>query len=229
MHLLAISPHLDDAVFSAGATLWERAQAGDRVTILTCFTGNVARPQGFALACQLDKGLPAEVDYMALRRAEDEAACAVLGAAAVHLPLLEAPHRGYVSAAALFGERLAEDRIAGPLREALAEQLDRLRPDRMLGPYGVGAHVDHLYVRDVLTELVEPARLAWWEDYPYAMREAEPPPEITRRAVSEVALAAKVEATLCYTTQLAFQFGGAEKARRAMAAWRHEGSARATV
>ena len=39
------------------------------VTVVTCFTRSVPDPQGFALACQLDKGLGPEVDYMALRRA----------------------------------------------------------------------------------------------------------------------------------------------------------------
>ena len=69
--LLALSPHLDDAVFSAGATLFRAARRGWRVVVATIFTGNVAQPTGFALACQLDKGLAADVDYMALRRAED--------------------------------------------------------------------------------------------------------------------------------------------------------------
>jgi hypothetical protein len=45
----------------AGAAGWE-------VTVATAFTRSVPDPQGFALACQLDKGLPPEVDYMALRR-----------------------------------------------------------------------------------------------------------------------------------------------------------------
>ena len=58
--MLAVSPHLDDAVFSAGGTLAGHALDGDDVTVVTCFTGNVARPQGFALACQLDKGLSPE-------------------------------------------------------------------------------------------------------------------------------------------------------------------------
>jgi LmbE family N-acetylglucosaminyl deacetylase len=38
-HIVAISPHLDDAAFSVGGLLASRARAGDRVTIVTCFTG----------------------------------------------------------------------------------------------------------------------------------------------------------------------------------------------
>ncbi len=72
---------------------------GWRVVVATLFTRSVPDPQGFALACQLDKGLDATVDYMALRRAEDVAACRALGLGdPIHIPLPEAPHRGYHSA-----------------------------------------------------------------------------------------------------------------------------------
>ena len=59
---LALSPHLDDAAFSAGGTLVRLAAGGWQVVMATVFTASVADPQGFALACQLDKGLSAEVE-----------------------------------------------------------------------------------------------------------------------------------------------------------------------
>ena len=91
---LAISPHLDDAVFSAGGALARYARDGWRVVVATVFTASVQNPSGFALACQMDKGLSAEIDYMALRREEDAAACRVIGAVPAWLPFPEAPHRG---------------------------------------------------------------------------------------------------------------------------------------
>ncbi|MEK8106267.1 PIG-L family deacetylase [Micromonospora sp. M12] len=107
---MAVSPHLDDAVFSIGGTLAALVAAGWTVRVVTCFTASVPEPSPFALACQLDKGLAADVDYMALRRAEDRAACALLGVEPVHLPLAEAPHRGYPDPAALFAGVRADDR-----------------------------------------------------------------------------------------------------------------------
>ena len=95
--VLAVSPHLDDAAFSAGALLAGLAARGARVRVVTVFTAGAPNPRDFALACQTDKGLSPNVDYMALRRAEDETAMAALGAQAVHLGLAEAPHRGYDS------------------------------------------------------------------------------------------------------------------------------------
>ena len=106
---LAISPHLDDAVFSCGGTLATLASSGWRVVVATLFTQSVMNPAGFALACQLDKGLDASVDYMALRRAEDADACARLGVEPHWMALPEAPHRGYESAGALFGPVLPTD------------------------------------------------------------------------------------------------------------------------
>ncbi|RZK75717.1 MAG: PIG-L family deacetylase, partial [Methylobacterium sp.] len=88
---LALSPHLDDAAFSCGGLLASLAREGWHVVMATLPVNSVADPTGFALACQLDKGLSAAIDYMALRRAEDIQAAAALGIAPPrHLPFREA-------------------------------------------------------------------------------------------------------------------------------------------
>lgn len=209
MRICAVSPHLDDAAFSAGGTLARRTGEGAEVTIVTCFTGSVDRPTGFALACQLDKGLPADVDYMALRRGEDEAACATIGARAIHLPFLEAPHRGYESAPALFAERRAGDDAADGLATALAPLV--VDADLVLGPLCIGDHVDHHVVLDALVRVADPGRLLLWEDWPYLDRaERQPPDPAVSVALSEQDRAARVAMCAAYATQLGFQFGGAE-------------------
>ena len=207
--VLAVSPHLDDAVFSAGALLWRLARRGVKVVVATVFTGNVERPQGFALACQLDKGLGPEVDYMALRRDEDHAACAILGVEARHLPLLEAPHRGYDDAPALFAGVREDDFAAVEVRTALAALLAELAPAVVLGPRGIGHHADHLIVRDALAALAPP-RLLWWEDWPYAVRDGggRDRAGAHRLPVGAEAGAAKLQACAAYGSQLGFQFGG---------------------
>ena len=209
MKLLAVSPHLDDAAFSAGGLLAARATAGWQVTVATCFTGNVARPTGFALACQRDKGLAADVDYMALRRAEDRAACAALGVKAVHLPFLEAPHRGYDSAPALFAGRRAQDDMVERLAPALAALLDAEQPDLVLGPLCLGDHVDHHVVRAALARAIGSRALLLWEDWPYADREAaiDATPALIEPLTPETR-ARRIAACAAYITQLGFQFGG---------------------
>ena len=102
---LILSPHLDDAVFSCGGLMAQLVDSGWCTVMATAFTATVLPVTGFPLACQLDKGLSAEVDYMALRREEDRRAASVLGVQDVRwLDLPEAPHRGYGSAPELFGE-----------------------------------------------------------------------------------------------------------------------------
>ena len=218
---LAISPHLDDAVFSAGARLASLAREGWRVVVATVFTASVPDPQGFALACQLDKGLAPEVDYMALRRAEDAEACRHLGAEPRWLPFAEAPHRGYGDAPALFAGLRADDGVVAAIAPALAALVAELEPDIIFAPQAVGGHVDHRAVVEALAGLA-PADVWWWRDYPYLARSgtvAEPYAarftSVQERIVASDATsrAAKTEAALAYPSQLGFQFGGADAAR----------------
>jgi LmbE family N-acetylglucosaminyl deacetylase len=193
---LFVSPHLDDVVFSAGAAL-EALDA--HTTLLTVFTASVPDPRGFALACQTDKGIAPEVDYMALRRAEDERAAEVLGVdEVVHLGLSEAPHRGYDSAAALFGS----------VRPGDAIELDLPAADLVFVPQGIGGHVDHLLV-------IEAARAVAthrYRDLPYGLRTTEGDGEPVAPTPR------KLDACAAYASQLGFQFGGEAAMRAAFGA-----------
>ena len=211
-----MSPHLDDAAFSVGAALAALVDAGHEVAVVTCFTGSVPDPTGFALACQTDNGLGPDVDYMALRRAEDAAAQAVLGTTAVHLPMLEAPHRGYDCAPALFAGVLPDDLVWQDVAEALRPH----EADLWLAPQGLGAHVDHLQVVRAVASLARPT--AWWRDAPYVLRQpdAQPSPDLPGGLVPR-ALPGEVDrradACAAYVSQLGFQFGGEAPMRAALA------------
>ncbi len=214
---LFLSPHLDDVVFSCGGLATVLAGRGWRTVLATAFTRSVVPATGFALACQLDKGLPASADYMALRRAEDRVAGDILGFTAVRwLDLLEAPHRGYGSAAALFGPLRPDDDVAHPLDQALAELAGEFDADLVLAPQALGNHVDHQQVVLAALRRFSRGRLAFYRDTPYALRQplARPSPAVPPGAdvVIPIAagLAAKVAAAQAYTTQIGFQFGGAD-------------------
>ncbi len=216
MRVVAVSPHLDDAAFSVGGALARLHDAGHDVTVVTCFTASVPDPTGFALACQTDKGLAPDIDYLRLRRAEDVQAQAVLGTTPVHLPLLEAPHRGYDSAPALFAGVRDDDRV-------WQDVADALRPydaDLWLAPQGLGSHVDHLQVVRAVASLRRPT--AWWRDAPYVLRQpgAAPSPDLPAGLVP-LRLAAdrsrRADACARYATQLGFQFGGEQPMREALA------------
>ena len=221
---VALSPHLDDAAFSCGGTLARLAQAGWEVAVCTAFTLSVPNPSGFALACQLDKSLPPEADYMAIRRAEDAEACRRLGARPLWLPFAEAPHRGYGDARALFGPVCRDDTIAPLLGRALAEVLSA-RPDLVLAPQAVGGHVDHVQlVLATRAGVPEGVPVLWWTDFPYSARPHSHPAQpfaAAMRALPERAvegdMAARHAACAAYATQLGFQFGGAAGLARALA------------
>ncbi|HZH14598.1 MAG TPA: PIG-L family deacetylase [Archangium sp.] len=216
---LFLSPHLDDVAFSCGGTLARLKARGWTVALVTVFTRSVPHPTGFALACQTDKGLPPEVDYMAMRREEDRDFAALMEVdTLVWAGLPEAPHRGYGNAAALFTPPREDDRIGAVVVERLAPLVAELRPDLVLAPQALGSHVDHVQVARLMPTLgAWESRTLWYRDTPYAVRQpgARPDPALPadlRPLVVDVSaeLRRKVAGCTCYRTQVGFQFGGAE-------------------
>lgn len=239
--IMLLSPHLDDAVFSVGGVMAALADEGHALHVVTCFTRSVPNPTGFALACQLDKGLSAETDYMRLRRQEDALACELLGAQPHWIDLPEAPHRGYQSAAALFGDFVTEDVIQPELTEQVRAMVARLQPDLILSPVGIGHHVDHRQVVQTVEKLreeISDGLFLRWYDEPYLARnpaacpvsiqtEQRPRWEVLYQQATDpkglpVPLDAdahadqKLEACSAYATQVGFQFGGAAAIREVL-------------
>ena len=211
---LLLSPHLDDVAFSCAATALHLLRGGWEVQLVTIFTGSVENPQGFALACQLDKGLAPDADYMQLRRAEDDEFCEIIGIENyAHWPMLEAPHRGYESAPDLFGGIHEGDEV---WRE-IAEKLGAIEtPNTVFAPQGLGNHVDHLQVIRAVRARGWDKQTFWYRDTPYAIRQ----PAATASALlpaersggfvvfDEDALQRKIAGCCAYASQIGFQFGG---------------------
>ncbi len=190
------------------------ADAGWRSVMATAFTATVLPATGFALSCQLDKGLGPDVDYMAVRREEDQAAAAILGVTDLRwLDLPEAPHRGYASAAALFGAIQADDAVWRPLAKGVAALIGELQPDLVLAPQGLGNHVDHRQMIRAVQQ-AGPEHLAFYRDTPYALRETNAVSDHVmpglRECAPEIAagLERKIAASCAYRSQIGFQFGG---------------------
>ncbi len=221
-----ISPHLDDVAFSCGGTLIDLVQRGWRVVLCTIFTQSVPEPQGFALACQTDKGIAPDVDYMALRRAEDEQFAQIAGVTELrHLLHPEAPHRGYHSAPELFAGIHADDQIW----ELLVNELRRLdamyAPDLIFAPQGLGNHVDHLQVIQAILAAELNDRTGWYRDTPYIIRQptADPSPLLPgglheQGVAIDHTIERKIAGCCAYITQIDFQFGGAAEVDRKLRA-----------
>ena len=223
---LFISPHLDDAAFSCGGTLALLAREGWQTVLATVFTRSVLDPVGFALACQLDKGLSPDVDYMALRRDEDQKAAKHLGVGeTVWLDLPEAPHRGYGSAPELFTGTLKQDEVWRDVAGLLEDLLQAHDPEILFAPQALGNHADHLQVVRAVREqeASRGTQVAWYRDAPYATRNpwSRPSPllpaGLSERTINIAGtLEAKLAACAAYATQLGFQFGGEENMREAL-------------
>jgi LmbE family N-acetylglucosaminyl deacetylase len=217
--MLALSPHLDDAVFSCGATLAWLADHDIHVALVTAFTRSVSNAGAFAVACQTDKGLHPDDDYMALRRAEDHAAADVLGITEViHLDLPEAPHRGYNSATELFRTPHEDDTIDRTLRTRLNELG---QPELVLAPRGLGGHVDHRQLVKAIPGRWTRATMLY-RDTPYALRIAPTAHDaVDRPAPIAAQLQRKLDACAAYATQLGFQFGGETAMRQGLRRFAH--------
>ena len=193
------------------------ADANWQVVHATLFAATVPDPSGFALRCQLDKGIGADVDYMALRRDEDRVFAEQVGASnVVHGPFPEAPHRGYSSPDALFGSIRDDDSVLDPLCSYLRALLREHNPDLLALPQAIGGHVDHVQLVHAvgrMESLNTCPPLVWYRDAPYVIEHLDalsPFPRV--RTCSPLAvdvepvLRQKLNGAAAYESQLGRQF-----------------------
>ena len=236
MRHVYLAPHLDDAVLSCGGAIHRQVVGGDEVLVITLLAGDA--PTGRPLS-DFARGQPAHrtgaPQPAALRRAEDAAALALLGAGVVHLSFLDAiyrsapPEPGEAACAWLYDDLPA---LTGPvhpadpvtptaLADGVAAGLGGDQAAAVCAPLAVGGHVDHQLVHKAALLLAERGhRLAFYEDYPYAetldplavpqsvVEGASWPLEVV--ALEPADVAAKVAALAYYRSQLAVLFGEPE-------------------
>ena len=175
MTTLVISPHLDDAALSVGGTIASWTAAGERVVIASVYTKGP--PLG-----EIAPSMRKFADYVT-RRSEDAAACTVLGAEIRRLDHVErAFRRPYLTGWSFFTTPAHREGFAtlGAVRDSL-EQLAQLEPTRILIPFGIGNHIDHVEASLAAIDLAIAhdwlARVWFYEDF-YAlsrtMRRAHP-------------------------------------------------------
>jgi len=167
-----LSPHLDDGVFSLGAAIARATRAVARVRVATLFAGDPGweRPAG---DWDARTGFRTAGEAVAARRAEDERACALVGARPVWTPLPERAYGGstdedvagaleFLSRAFGFEERLRYTGSEGYVNHAemrlgdgviyLGDPGEQYRNPKALGQETVGIYVlvddvDALYER----------------------------------------------------------------------------------
>lgn len=135
-----ISPHLDDAILSAGALIYELKNKG-RVKIITVFT----------------KG----DDFFLRRKKEDKNACHYLEIDYLHLDFTDVLWR---NSSNLIEEKNLEKTIINRLKKSIKNNKDTI----IFAPLSIGNHIDHILINKVCRDNY--TNVIYWEDYPYNLK-----------------------------------------------------------
>jgi len=178
MRWIYLSPHLDDAVLSAGGLIHEQTQAGIPVEIWTFMCGVPPEGETSPLAQLLHQlwGFSSAEEVVRKRRAEDKNAAAIIGATTVHFDFLDCIYRrGGENGEWLYSEIFVPphaadadlpSQIAGAISARLNSPSQRSeRDDVLVCQLSVGSHVDHVIVRLAAELLGRP--LIYDIDIPY--------------------------------------------------------------
>jgi LmbE family N-acetylglucosaminyl deacetylase len=168
--LVVVSPHLDDAVLSVGALMAARIRGGVPVAVWTAFTSGPA-------ADTVPRRLRRFADY-AVRIAEDDRALDLLGAGRRRFGLQERLWRSPPGHGLRTAFRTPDELGAFPHLELLGSLTRQALAEpgvRLLAPFGIGHHVDHVEVALAVLAVALRAqawdRVGFYEDF-YALGNA---------------------------------------------------------
>ena len=233
MRWIYISPHLDDAVLSAGGLIFDQARDGIPVEIWTMCCGFPpdAEISPFAQVLHFQWGFSSAEETVRLRRAEDVRATTIAGATAVHFDFLDCIYRRgpdgeWLYPMDVFVPPHADDsELPARITAALAS---RLQPDDVVVcPLAIGRHVDHVNVRKAVEDLGQP--LVYVADIPYLLKH---PEELEASArgmkagvthVSEAGVSAWQEEVAAYASQLSTLFDPPEELAEALRVYAAQG------
>jgi LmbE family N-acetylglucosaminyl deacetylase len=213
MEWIYLSPHCDDVALSCGGLLWEQSQAGERVRVWTLCAGDIPAGPLSSFAESLHQRWESGEGAMALRRAEDQHACQLLGAETRYFDLPDCIYRRDKPG----GEHLytSEEDLFGPLNPAEEKLIENLSAElgnrlpieaQVVAPLALGGHVDHRLVRAAAEQIKMP--LWFYADFPYIERAGEQvwielsQREHTDFPVSEAGLAAWVAGIMAHGSQI---------------------------
>jgi LmbE family N-acetylglucosaminyl deacetylase len=156
-----LSPHRDDAVFSAFLCLSRWSRIDIQLRVINFFTISSYAPQIFSVDTNAVSFIRAREDRKALLRA---GGCIHI----IDCDLLDAPIRLKIGAQAISKPEthslLTDDQI-----EIVARRIRPFARDSLfLAPLTLGDHVDHIAVRAAAVRCIAPHRIACCEDLPYA-------------------------------------------------------------
>ncbi|QPC84853.1 PIG-L family deacetylase [Phototrophicus methaneseepsis] len=221
---LFLSPHFDDAAYSCGGTIYTLNKGDQSVRVVTVMAGELPDPLPHTpIVEDLHQRWQAGYDPIVTRKREDEAAMRALGGVSFrYLPIGDCVYRTdngvalYPTEESLWDNVHPHDPAVARLAEtplyALTQTTDLLGME-IYAPMGVGAHVDHLIVRQWAYRLADAnpqAKLYFYADYPYIRDSAAIDKALVHHrqlvpelfSFSESAMNAKIAAMRCYRSQV---------------------------
>lgn len=181
-HLVVIEPHMDDAALSVGGRMLKR-RGRERMTILTA-----VRHSNYTSYVHLKRDYLNVDEIVELRLQESRLAAALLGAEHRCMNAVDAHLRfrpadqwrldtldRLHAAAGAYTDSLPSAAFLEELSDALLHECERLDPDEIWFPIGLGSHIDHRATRSacirMLPELLRRRpglKFSAYEDLPYA-------------------------------------------------------------
>jgi LmbE family N-acetylglucosaminyl deacetylase len=165
-----VSPHLDDVAWSCAGHIARCRSAGERVLVITVFTGTGSRNTGhYPAALSVFADLPR-------RLAEDRAAMCRLDADFLWLDypehLFREPYPMFAQLQFLAAGRPADNAFSRLVTSTLIDVCVAAKAENIYLPLGVGHHPDHRMISATAlplhTALGSQATLRFYEDIPYA-------------------------------------------------------------
>ena len=222
MRWIFISPHLDDAVLSAGGLIYEQTRMGMEVEIWTFMCGFPPTEElsPFAQILHEQWGICAAAEVIAARREEDVNAARIIGAKTVHFDYLDCIYRRGKNGDWLYPDVFVpahEDEVDLPAR--IAESISaRLKPaDQLVCQLALGSHLDHVLVRRAVELLQKPilydVDIPYLFDFPDELTPKTAGLQETVHAVSEAGLSFWQDAIAAYASQIKMLFEDPETMR----------------
>ena len=225
MRWIYISPHLDDAVLSAGGFIYEQTRAGNPVEIWTIVCGYPSPDEltPFAQLLHQQWGTGTAKETVDLRRGEDIKAAGIVGARTTHFDVPDCIYRRGPDGEPLYLDIFvqpheAEAHLPTQIARTIAPGLEP--DDRIICQLGIGGHVDHLLVREAAEHLGRP--LWYAADVPYVFKQPGELPLKTKGMeeyhfpITEAGLQAWVEAILAHASQLSTLFDSVEMVKKSI-------------
>lgn len=222
-----VAPHLDDAVLSCGEFIHKHVEMGDKVTLITLFTGYPSENELTTAARTFHSMCFLSYDSMEYRKKEDIAANEFLGSSYLHLDFYECLYRKNTNGDNIYTDLYdiyhLEDDMEGVYVSAIKEKVFSVvdEYDVVLAPLGIGEHADHLLTNKIMAEYAlgnHSKEVFFYEEVPYLCDMYNENTDIECPSMDPVFIEVaesnwkkKIDAILCYRSQLNVLWENREK------------------